>query len=511
MLTMTSALVRASKHYAARPAMIDSDGRETSWAEHCDEVARLAGALSSAGIKPGSHYAILARNSARQATLIHAGYWLGAIPIPINTRLAPAEIAQILEECEPDAVWVSDATVAALESPELANWRSRTILLDPVNLSSQYPCYDEMLAAAIPLDPGEPADEDIAILLYTGGTTGRGKGVPLSHRNIISNGLQVGLALSAQTTDRMLHVAPMFHSADLLGTAITLCGGAHCYLGTPDPQAIVDRIESLGITYTMVPPAVLHGILTQDLLRGRTLDALRVFIVGGAPVPFELLSAAQEFLGRGSMVQGYGLTETSPIIAMMHYRQVEALHGSNAEALGSVGLPLAGLDLRLVDESGSVAAAGEAGEIVVRGPNVAAAYLYRPEATREAFRRGWYHTGDLGKTDGDGFLTIVDRKKDMIITGGENVYSAEVEGVLLRHPDISEAAVIGIPDDRYGEAVFAVLVAREGSAPKTAEIIHFARRHIGGYKIPRQMVFAKQLPKSALGKTLKAELRARYS
>ena len=210
------------------------------------------------------------------------------------------------------------------------------------------------------------------------------------------------------------------------------------------------------------------------------------------------------------MVQGYGLTETSPIIAMMHYRQVEALQGSDAEGLRSVGRPLAGLDLRLVDESGNAVPADEVGEIVVRGPNVAGAYFDRPDATRAAFRNGWYHTGDLARTDNNGFLTIVDRRKDMIITGGENVYSAEVESVLLRHPDISEAAVIGVPDDRYGEAVFAVLVPRESTSPQAEELIAFARRYIGGYKIPRRMVFVKELPKSALGKTLKAILRARY-
>lgn len=510
MLTMTSALLRASEYFASRPAIIGDDGRETLWAEHCDEVARLAGALSSIGIRRGSHFAILAPNSARQATLIHAGYWLGAVPVPINTRLAPAEIAQILEECQPDAVWIAAATLPLLDSSELAGWQSRAILLDRATPSSRYPCYDDMLAAAIPLDAAEPVEDDIAILLYTGGTTGRGKGVPLSHRNVVSNGLQVGLALSAQGCDRMLHVAPMFHSADLLGTAITLSGGAHAYLGAPGPEDIVDRIETLGITYTMVPPAVLHAILTMDLLRGRDLDALRVFIVGGAPVPFELLQAAQAFLKRGSMVQGYGLTETSPIIAMMHYRQVEATLGGDAGGLRSVGRPLAGLEVRLVGDSGKVVPGGEVGEILVRGPNVAAGYRDRPAATRAAFRNGWYHTGDLGTTDGNGFLTIVDRRKDMIISGGENVYSAEVESVLLRHPDISEAAVIGVPDDSFGEAVFAVLVARESSTPQPEELIAFARRHIGGYKIPRRMVFVKELPKSALGKTLKANLRARY-
>ena len=510
MLTLVSALIRARQHFAHRPAFFTDDGRQVHWAAHCDEVCRLAGALVALGLKPGDRFAILAANSLRQATLIHAGYWMGAIAVPINTRLAPTEIAQILDDSQPGCIWAGAAALPIFDTPELSAWSDRALDLEDSKGGAMANSYSALLAPAEPADAFE-ADEDYpAILLYTGGTTGRGKGVALSHRNVVSNGLQVGLALSVTGMDRMLHVAPMFHSADLLGTAVTLAGGSHAYLATPTPESFVNALESMKITYTMVPPTILQQVLAQGLLSQRDLTALRIFISGGAHVPLELLQKAQRFLSNGSMVHGFGLTETSPILTMMHYTQVFQSQGPDSSALSSVGRPLAGVDTRILDSTGRDVPTGEPGELVVRGPNVATEYLDRPEISGSAFKNGWFYTGDIGSIDSDGFLSIVDRKKDMIITGGENVYSAEVEAVLRQHPQISDAAVIGVPDDTYGEAVFAVLVAAGQTAPNIQSVIDFARQRIGGYKIPRQMVFVDELPKSALGKVLKADLRARY-
>ena len=510
MLTLVSALIRARRHFAHRPAFLIEDGRQIHWAAHCDEVSRLAGALVALGLKPGNRFAILASNSARQATLIHAGYWMGAVPVPINTRLAATEIAQILDDSQPACIWVGAAALPILETPELSAWSDRVIDLEDSPGGGLTNSYSALLASAEPADAFQADEDSPAILLYTGGTTGRGKGVTLSHRNVVSNGLQVGLALSVTDTDRMLHVAPMFHSADLLGTAVTLAGGSHAYLATPTPESFVDALASMKITYTMIPPTILRQVLAQGLLAQRDLTALRIFISGGAHVPLELLQKAQRFLSNGSMVHGFGLTETSPILTMMHYSQVFQSQGPDSSALSSVGRPLAGVDTRILDSTGRDAPTGETGELVVRGPNVATEYLNQPEMSENAFKNGWFYTGDIGSIDSDGFLSIVDRKKDMIITGGENVYSAEVEAVLRQHPQISDAAVVGVPDDTYGEAVFAILVAAGQTAPSIQSVIDFARQRIGGYKIPRQMLFVDELPKSALGKVLKAELRTRY-
>ena len=510
MLTLVSALIRARRHFAHRPAFFTDDGRQISWAAHCGEVSRLAGALAALGLRPGDRFAILAANSARQATLIHAGYWMGAVGTPINTRLAPTEIAQILDDSQPACIWAGAAALPIFDTPELSAWSDRAIDLEDSTGGAMANSYSSLLAPAEPADAYEADEDSPAILLYTGGTTGRGKGVALSHRNVISNGLQVGLALSATGTDRMLHVAPMFHSADLLGTAVTLAGGSHAYLATPTPENFVDALESMKITYTMVPPTILQQVLADGLLAQRDLTALRIFISGGAHVPLELLQKAQSFLPNGSMVHGFGLTETSPILTMMHYTQVCESQGPDNSALGSVGRPLAGVETRILDSTGQDVPAGAIGELVVRGPNVATEYLDHPVISESAFKNGWFYTGDIGSIDSDGFLSIVDRKKDMIITGGENVYSAEVEAVLRQHPEISDVAVIGVPDDTYGEAVLAVLVAAGKTAPDIQSVIDFARQQIGGYKIPRQMVFVDELPKSALGKVLKSELRSFY-
>ena len=510
MLTLVSALIRARRHFAHRPAFFTDDGRQISWAAHCGEVSRLAGALAALGLRPGDRFAILAANSARQATLIHAGYWMGAVGTPINTRLAPTEIARILDDSQPACIWAGAAALPIFDTPELSAWSDRAIDLEDSTGGAMANSYSSLLAPAEPADAYEADEDSPAILLYTGGTTGRGKGVALSHRNVISNGLQVGLALSATGTDRMLHVAPMFHSADLLGTAVTLAGGSHAYLATPTPESFVDALESMKITYTMVPPTILQQVLADGLLAQRDLTALRIFISGGAHVPLELLQKAQRFLPNGSMVHGFGLTETSPILTMMHYTQVCESQGPDNSALGSVGRPLAGVETRILDSTGQDVPAGATGELVVRGPNVATEYLDHPVISESAFKNGWFYTGDIGSIDSDGFLSIVDRKKDMIITGGENVYSAEVEAVLRQHPEISDVAVIGVPDDTYGEAVLAVLVAAGKTAPDIQSVIDFARQQIGGYKIPRQMVFVDELPKSALGKVLKSELRSFY-
>jgi len=510
MLTLVSALIRARRHFAHRPAFFTDDGRQISWAAHCGEVSRLAGALAALGLRPGDRFAILAANSARQATLIHAGYWMGAVGTPINTRLAPTEIARILDDSQPACIWAGAAALPIFDTPELSAWSDRAIDLEDSTGGAMANSYSSLLAPAEPADAYEADEDSPAILLYTGGTTGRGKGVALSHRNVISNGLQVGLALSATGTDRMLHVAPMFHSADLLGTAVTLAGGSHAYLATPTPENFVDALESMKITYTMVPPTILQQVLADGLLAQRDLTALRIFISGGAHVPLELLQKAQSFLPNGSMVHGFGLTETSPILTMMHYTQVCESQGPDNSALGSVGRPLAGVETRILDSTGQDVPAGAIGELVVRGPNVATEYLDHPVISESAFKNGWFYTGDIGSIDSDGFLSIVDRKKDMIITGGENVYSAEVEAVLRQHPEISDVAVIGVPDDTYGEAVLAVLVAAGKTAPDIQSVIDFARQQIGGYKIPRQMVFVDELPKSALGKVLKSELRSFY-
>ena len=352
MLTMASALLRARRHFARSLATIDEDGTRHSWAEHMDKVARLAGALRAMGLAPGERFAIIAPNSVRQCELIHAGYWSGTVPVPVNFRLAPPEIASIVLESRARVIFIASRFLPLAEHLKAEGWSGTLVLLDAPTEPEGPESFDDLLASGEPAEVCDADEGAEALLLYTGGTTGAGKGVPLSHGNIVGNGLQVAQALGTRPDDVMLHVAPMFHSADLLGTAVTLAGGAHSYLAAPAPDGFIDAVVARGITYTMVPPVILHGVVARNLLEGRNLDSLRIFISGGAPVPFELLEAAQAFLPNGSMVQGYGLTETSPILTFMHLQQTAGATGAGSDACRSAGRPLAGIDLRLVDDGG---------------------------------------------------------------------------------------------------------------------------------------------------------------
>lgn len=493
MFPMTVALERAARHFPRSTAMVEEDGRREDWATHVAGVARLAGALSAVGIGPGDRYAILSPNSVAQAALLHAGYWSGRVPVPLNHRLALPELAAILGKSGARVLFAAPALAGIAEALAAGGWDGRSVTLGEESAA---------LAAAAPsLDPAAVTEGDEAILLFTGGTTGEGKGVPLTHRNVVANGFQCATALGVAPEDLYLHVAPMFHSADLLGTAVTLAGGAHSYLAQPSPEAVVDAIEARGATMTMAPPVLLKGIVAQGLARRRALGRLRVFICGGATVALDLLAAAEAQMPGTAMVQGYGMTETAPILSFLHLPQARALGAE--EPLRSSGKPLAGVEIRLLEPGPD-----GAGELAVRGPNVFAGYLDRPADTAAAFREGWFRTGDVARIDGHGFLHIVDRLKDIVITGGENVYSIEVETVLLAHPAIAEAAVIGVPDAHWGERVVAVVVSRAGAVPELESLDTHCRARLGGYKVPREYRMLNELPKSALGKTLKVELKA---
>ena len=358
----------------------------------------------------------------------------------------------------------------------------------------------------------ESAQEDTAILLYTGGTTGRSKGVPLSHANVVSNGMQVALAYRLYEDDRFLHSLPMFHSADLIGTGISLVGGAHTYLGQFSPAAMLQSIQDHAITLLSLGPTVIIMTLQDPDFDNYDISSVRRMNYGSAPLDAEWIKRAMEKFPNVALQQTYGLTETSPILTTLTPEQHQAaLDGGRLELLRSVGKPLVHVELRIVDEDNNELAAGEVGEVVVRGPNVMPGYLGLEEENARAFRGGWFHTGDMGRVDEHSNLYLVDRKKDMIITGGENVYCAEVEAALYKFPGVSEAAVFGVPDEKWGEAVCAAIVAADGSTLEQDELIAHCRRHIGGYKIPRRMVFLDALPKSAMGKVLKHELRRCYA
>jgi long-chain acyl-CoA synthetase len=508
---MGSALDRCARLYGHRPAIIDREGR-FSWHEHLERVRRAAGHLQRLGLRPGDRFGIVSRNTFRLAELLHAGYWSGLIPVPINTRLAHLEMSMILVDAGVKALALEAPFAGLLDQPDMQALRATAFRLGPSDAGgAELPDYDTLIADA-PVAALHPSTEDDdAILLYTGGTTGRGKGVRLTHRNVVANGLQMAVTLGLREDEVYLHVAPMFHSADLLGTGVTLQGGAHAFLAQFSPQGLLAAMQDLEATWTMLAPTMIILMLQDARPADYDLSRMRTVLYGSAPMAPEWTARTIEAMPQVKVVQGYGLTETSPILTVLGDAEHRAAMASgDMTLLRGAGRPLVGIDLCILGDDGKEVPVGEAGEVCVRGPNVTRGYLDQPEATAAAFYQGWFRTGDLGRVDERGYLFLLDRKKDMVITGGENVYSSEVEQALYQHPGVSECAVVGIPDVTYGEALLAVIVPARGHELTTEAMIAHCRGRIGGYKIPRHMVFVPQLPKSAMGKILKTELRKLY-
>ena len=511
MLTLPSVLDRTVSLYGRRTAIFDRE-RNFTWAEFADRIARAAGVLAALGVRPGRRFGIISRNSFRHAEVNHAGYWLGAVPVPINHRLAPIEIRFILDDAQCEIVAVENTFADLMQADELAPWRARMFWLAPGEVDAGGPSYEALLADAAPAPRRDCDENDDAILLYTGGTTGRGKGVRLSHRNVVANALQLSKAMDVTADDIYLHVSPMFHSTDLKSTVLTMQGGGHTFLSEFSPRGVLDAIQRHRVTIASLVPTMIIRTLQDETFDSYDISSLRLVSYGTSPMAVEWIRRAMERLKDVGLHQCYGLTETSPILSILdeedHRR---ALETGDHSRLSSSGRPLPCVELRIVDDAGRDMPAGEAGEILVRAPNVAKGYLNRPEENAATFRDGWLHTGDIGRLEEGGYLFMMDRKKEMVITGGENVYTSEVEAALYQHEGVHEAAVVGVPDEKFGEALFAVIVPAPGRSLTADEIISHCRGRIGGYKIPRQMDFVDELPKSTMGKVLKNELRRLYS
>jgi long-chain acyl-CoA synthetase len=442
---------------------------------------------------------------------MHAGYWVGAVPVPVNYRLAPPEIAYVLENSSCKLLIVEDFFTELLEAGELAPWAENILLVAATELDCPWPQYEPLLEDAAPLPAHDSTESEEAVLLYTGGTTGRPKGVRLSHRNVVANGLQVGFEFQARADDIYLHAAPMFHSADLLATAYAMAGAAHAFLPNFSGRALLEAIQTYGVTATTLTPTMIVMAMQEPDFEAYDLSSLRQLIYGSSPMAAEWIQKMIARFKQVEIVQGYGLTETSPILTFLHMAEHEkAIATGDHEILKSAGRQVPGVDIRIVDAEDQEVAAGEPGEVLTRGPNVTLGYLERPDAMKEAFRDGWFCTGDIGRLDSRGYLYLLDRKKDIIITGGEIVYSSEVEAVLYQNPKVHECAVIGVPDETYGEALLAAVVPAPGQKLTDKELIAHCRGKIGGYKIPRRYVFLEELPKSAMDKILKVKLRRSY-
>ena len=512
-MNLASILTRAAQLHGENRAIVCGDITIT-YEQFAGRVGRLAHILKEEGIGPDAPLAVLYRNCHRYLETYFAAAALDALLVPLNVRLTDRELAAILEDSEAycmitEAVFAERARAAVELQP--AERRTRILFSDagPDSLERRVATMPEL-----PLPECRAGRDDPAQLYYTSGTTGRSKGVILTHGNVTAHALAAIAELELGEQDVWLHAAPLFHLADAWATwAMTQVGGCHVMLAEFDPALVFDTIAAQGVTITNLIPTMLVGLVHHPGADAGKLRSMRCILSGGAPMALELLKQVEK-LFPCEYVQTYGLTETSPYLTLSLLK--EKLHSLPAETRqryrATTGRPMRGVDVQIVDPRGRPVPwdGHSVGEIVARGPTVTPGYFKRPEETEQAFRDGWFHTGDLAYVDPEGYLTIVDRLKDVINTGGEQVYSTEVENTLYAHPAVQEAAVIAAPDQQWGETVLAIVVLREGHECRAAELEAHCREYLASFKAPRSIIFRDVLPRMGSGKIDKKALREPY-
>ncbi|WP_326540877.1 acyl-CoA synthetase [Pseudorhodoferax sp.] len=494
-------------------ALPDGSVRERSYAQLGERVARIASVLRAHGVAPGDRVALLSANSDRYLEFFMASWWAGAIACPVNMRWSAAEMAYSLDDAGVRVLLVDAGFVPMLPAIRAqARERFATLFFGDLDGASapDLPDLEALLAAAAPAQEHAGGQDDPAAIFYTGGTTGLPKGVVLSHLNLWSSAMGRMAQVPSSADAVALHVAPMFHLASA-GRLIshTLIGGSAMVLATFRPDSVVDAVERHAVAEVVLIPSMLQMLLNHPSFDPARLASLRRITYGGAPISPALLDRALAVLPRAEFVQCYGQTEASPLITINPHES-HVGEGRRLGRLRSAGRVVYGVQMRVVDPEGRDTAPGVAGEIIARGPNVMLGYWRKPEETAKALRDGWLHTGDGGYLDEHGYLYVVDRLKDMIITGGENVYSAEVENALTEHPAIAQCAVIGIPSATWGESVHAVVVLKAGASTTATELQAHCKTRIAGYKCPKSVEFRSELPMSSVGKVLKTALRQPY-
>jgi acyl-CoA synthetase (AMP-forming)/AMP-acid ligase II len=508
---LTQALHRAVQQHPERIA-VRFGNRQKTFRQFAERVARMAGALQALGMQAGDRVAMLAFNSDLYLEYQMAVPWGGGVLNPCNIRWSASELLYSLKDSGSSILLVDEAF-----SPLVEQFRRDCDILQEViycgdgDVPAGMHCYESLLAAAEPVDDAWRHDRDLAGIFYTGGTTGFPKGVMLSHGNLCSAGLALHAEGLFSPGGTYLHAAPMFHLADMGAGIVTwIVGNTHSIVPGFKSEAVLDILERDRVTDVLLVPTMIQMMVDHPAMKQpRDLSALKTIFYGASPISETLIERAMAALPTAQFAQAYGMTELAPLAAINPpwSHTLEGRKLGKMRAAGRAGLCV---ELRIVDVDGREVSRGTVGEIVARGPNVMQGYWNNPELTATAVREGWLHTGDVGWMDEDGFIFIVDRMKDMIISGGENVYSAEVEDALSRHPAVIACAVIAIPHDEWGESVHAVVVRNPAHDITGEALIAHCRSFIAGYKCPRSVQFVDALPLSAAGKVLKARLRGPF-
>jgi len=499
-----------------RAARLNPDGtatrygaRQHSWTEIANRVARLAGALRSFGFDQGDQVALLSLNSDRYYESTFAVCWAGYCVVPLNTRWALPENLYALEDSQSRAIMFDDTfTDQAKQLMADINALEIAIYAGEGDCPEWALSYEALIDSSDPVVVSTRGDDDMAGIFYTGGTTGFPKGVMQSHRAIWASAVGALPDFSMNQDSVYLHVAPMFHMADFAGSmGVTLCCATNVMLQSFEPGEVLRTLGEEKISHSLMVPAMIKMVLNHPDASSADVSSLKILMYGASPMPATTLEYCMSIWPNVGLVQAYGQTELAPVATTLSV----ADHKEGGEKLKSAGRPTAVNELRIVDEHGADCPRGESGEIAARGPNTMIGYWKKPEETAMAMTNGWVLTGDAGYFDDNGYLFIVDRVKDMVVTGGENVFTTEVENAVISHDAIMDVAVIGIPHAEWGEAVHAIVLLHEGKTVTEDELIIHCRERIAGYKLPKGVTFRREpLPLSGAGKVLKTELRKPY-
>lgn len=507
-MRMTSVLHNCEKLHAASPAIIHAD-RTTTWKEMVGRVRRAGGFLDALGIRPGDRVAVLALNNDRYFELLFAVPWIGGVIVPLNTRWALPEIDRAIRDCGATVIATDDAFRDMTLDLVSRNPALRGIHIGESSCPAGLTDYEDALLRHDPVDEHEGSGDDTWGIMYTGGTTGHPKGVTLSHTNVFIAGLFLLSTCGYSEVSRYLHICGFFHIISTMPlVAISVAGGCHVVEPKFDPVPTMRAIERHRVNAATFVPTMINMMLHHPDFARYDLTSMGKCIYGGSPIPDVLIEIMIRKLPSWEFIQGYGQTEVAGILTCLPW--ASHFGEGRANKRRATGRAVNGARFRLVDGQGHEVPPGTPGEVTVRGLNVMKGYWNNPAATADALRDGWLHTGDVAIMDEDGFITVVDRLKDMIVSGGENVYSAEVENAVRSHPAVQECAVIGRPDPRWGEAVHAVVVLKPGHAACERDLIAHSHTRIANYKCPRSVEIIAEMPMSAAGKIQKGALRDRY-
>ena len=508
MNSLSNMLVRASRLNPNGTAMIYS-GCDYTWTALQARISRLAAGLQKLGLEPEERIGILSLNSHRFFESVFGISWMGCALVPMNTRWALAENTYAAKDSGLRVLIFGDTFIDQAQQL-LAEVDS----LQHIIYAGDGECpdgavhYESLIEEHGAIAPSQRGGSDMAGIFYTGGTTGFPKGVMLSHDAIWSSAIGALPSFNMSRNSIYLHAAPMFHVADFAGSMnTTLCCATHVILPSFDPAQVLSTFAAQRITHVLMVPSMIKMLLNHPDAGSADVSSLETIIYGASPMPLAVLEQCLATWPTVGLVQAYGQTELAPVATTLPMRD----HVKGSAKLKAAGIPTAVTDMRIVDSSGADCTAGKTGEIAVHGPHTMLGYWNKPEETASTLQNGWVFTGDAGYLDEEGYLFIVDRVKDMVVSGGENVFTTEVENAIISHGAVRDVAVIGIPHEEWGEAVHAIVVLHEGARVEEKDILEHCRSRIAGYKLPKGITIRDEpLPLSGAGKVLKTELRKPY-